>query len=143
MQQPWQPFTEPWRNTARRTGLLALGIGMAAGLYARQLALLPSVTLVALWFTLGGHFLEVLLRNQLRPRLGDQAAVQALARIVGWFAGGSVLCKGASATRALLTGGGAAPWPWWTGGLAFVGVELLVHLLLRVRGAPSFYDGRG
>jgi hypothetical protein len=46
-------------------------------------------------------------------------------------------------TRAILTGQAAVSWPWWTGGAAFVGLELLVHLLLHTRGEPSFYDGRG
>lgn len=71
------------------------------------------------------------------------APVQAVARIVYWFAGGSVLYAGALATRAILTGHGAVPWPWWTGGVAFVGLELLIHLLLNARGKPSLYDGRG
>jgi hypothetical protein len=142
-QPHWEPFVEPWRTTVRRAGLLALAIGVGVGLYARQLATVPLVTLIALWFTLGGHFLEVLLRNQLRQRISGQAAVQALVRIACWFAGGSVLYEGALATRAILTGRGAVPWPWWMGGIAFVGIELLVHLLLYVRGQPSFYDGRG
>jgi hypothetical protein len=123
--------------------LLALAIGVGVGLYQRQFAIVPLVTLFALWFTLGGHFLELLLRNQLRQRIGGQAAVQALARITCWFAGGSLLYAGALATRALVTGRAAVPWPWWMAGIAFVAVELLVHLLLRARGQPSFYDGRG
>jgi hypothetical protein len=138
-----EPFAEPWRTTLLRTGLLALAIGMGVGLYKRQLATVPLATLFALWFTLGGHFLELLLRNRVRRRIRDGAAVQAVARIAGWFAGGSVLYQGALGTRALLTGRGAAAWPWWMAGIAFVGVELLVHLLLRARGLPSFYDGRG
>jgi len=116
---------------------------VGVGLYEQQLARVPLVALLALWFTLGGHFLEVLLRNHLRQRISGQAAVQALARVAGWFAGGSILYEGASATRAILSGRGAVPWPWWMAGIAFVGIELLVHLLLRMRGQPSFFDGRG
>jgi hypothetical protein len=123
--------------------LLALAIGVGVALYQRQLGLVPFATLFALWFTLGGHFLELLLRNHLRPQISSGAAVQALARVLGWFAGGALLYQGALTTRAILTGRSAAAWPWWMAGLAFVGVELLVHLLLRVRGLPSFYDGRG
>lgn len=140
---PVQPFTEPWRDTAFRTGSIALAIGVAVGLYQRRLAAVPITTLVALWFTLGGHFVELLLRNGLRHRLGGQALVQAAARLLGWFVGGSMLYAGALATRAILTGRGPVPWPWWTGGLFFIAVELLVHLFLYARGLPSFYDGRG
>ncbi len=28
-------------------------------------------------------------------------------------------------------------------GMAFIGIELVVHLVLQWRGRPSFYDGRG
>ena len=35
-------------------------------------------------------------------------------------------------------------WPaWWLGGLAFIGIELVTHLVLQLRGRPSFYNGRG
>jgi hypothetical protein len=106
----------------RAAGAIALVIGVAAGLYQRRLGAVPVTALVALWFTLGGHVVEVFARNRLRPRLGGSAAVQALPRLVYWFAAGSVLYAGALATRALLTGQGAGPWPWWTGGVFFVGL---------------------
>jgi hypothetical protein len=32
---------------------------------------------------------------------------------------------------------------WWLGGLGFVGIELVAHLVLMARGRPSFYDGLG
>jgi|SRR5215470_18735536 len=139
----WQPVSEPWSATALRTGTIALAIGVGVGLYERQLAAVPVTTLTALWFTLGGHFVEVLMRNTLRHRIAGHTAVQVVARLVYWFAGGSVLYAGALATRAILTGRGAVPWPWWTGGILFVALELLVHLFLHARGQPSFYDGRG
>ena len=140
---PWQPCVEPWRVTMRRTGAIALAVGIAVGLYRRQLAVVPLTTLLALWFSLGGHVVEVLFRNRLRYRIGGQAPVQILTRLVFWFVGGSVLYIGALATRAILTGRGDIPWPWWTGGVFFVGLELVVHLLLRARRQPSFFDGRG
>jgi hypothetical protein len=138
-----ETFTEPWRATALRTGSLALAIGIAVGLYEHHLTAVLLTTLLALWFTLGGHFAEVWFRNHLRQRLGGQGVVQAVARLTYWFGAGSVLYAGALATRAILTGRGAASWPWWTGGVLFVGLELLVHLLLLARRQPSFYNGRG
>ncbi len=138
-----EPFTEPWRATVLRTGGIALAFGMAAGLYEKNVAAVPVVTLVALWFSLGGHFVEVLMRNRLRHHVGGSGPVQAVTRLIYWFAAGSVLYAGAVATRAILTGRGLAPWPWWVGGIFFVGLELVVHLVLRARGLPSFYDGRG
>lgn len=138
-----QPFVEPWRATALRTGTMALAIGVGVGLYQRRLAAVPLTTLTALWFTLGGHWVEVLLRNRLRHRIGGPVPLQVVARLACWFAAGSVLYAGALATRAIIADRSADPWPWWTVGIAFVGLELLVHLVLYARGLPSFYDGRG
>jgi hypothetical protein len=34
-------------------------------------------------------------------------------------------------------------WPaWWLGGVGFVGLELLVHLVMQMLGRASFYNGR-
>lgn len=136
-------FTEPWRTTALRTGGMALAAGIGVGLYRRQLTVVPLAALLALWFTFGGHLVEVLFRNRLRARLGDAIAPAALARLIFWFVAGSELYAGALATRAILTDRRATPWPWWTGGVVFVALELLIHLLMRLRGQPCFYDGRG
>lgn len=143
MQPPIEPFTEPWHATALRTGGLALLVGAGAGLGVRRPAMIPLITLLALWFTLGGHFFELLFRNQLRRYLGDSAALPALARVAFWFATGVLLFGCAQATRALLTGRTTVPISWWLVGSGFVGVELLIHLGLRVRGLPSIYNGRG
>ncbi len=32
---------------------------------------------------------------------------------------------------------------WWIGGIAFIGIELVVHLALQCAGGRAFYDGRG
>lgn len=136
------PFSEPWHTTALRNGSIALGVGLGVGLYQRHLAVVPLVTLLALWFTLGGHYVELLFRNRLGPLLASPGP-RALVRLVYWFAGGSVLYALALVTRGIFTGRRAVPWPWWTGGVLFLAVELLIHLLMRVRQQPSFYDGRG
>ena len=138
-----QPFSERWRTTALRTGLLALAAGVAVGVIKRHLAVVPSVTLFALWFTLGGHFLELLFRNRLREFVSDQPAAQMLARIAYWFLGGAVLFEAAQTTQALFARHVSVPFSWWLAGIGFVGVELLVHLRLRARGEASVYDGRG
>jgi hypothetical protein len=136
-------FRESWRATAWRSGAIALAIGVGVGFYRRQLAAVPLATLTALWFTLGGHVVEVLLRNRLLPRLGESRAPRIAARLAGWFAGGSLLYAAALATRAVISGEALAPPAWWIGGLAFIGLELLVHLVMHTRGMANFYDGRG
>lgn len=143
MQTPVQPFTEPWRTTALRTGSLALAVGVIVGLRQRHFGVVPVVTLLALWFTLGGHFVEVLFRNRLGRYISGPPAIHALCRVGYWFLGGVVLFAGALATRALLAARMPIPFSWWQAGMGFVGVELLVHLGLRARGQPNVYDGRG
>lgn len=136
------PFSEPWHTTALRNGSIALGVGIGVGLYQRHFTVVPLVTLLALWFTLGGHYVELLFRNRLGPLLASPGP-RALVRLVYWFVGGSVLYALALVTRGIFTGQRAVSWPWWTGGVLFLAVELLIHLLMRVRQQPSFYDGRG
>jgi hypothetical protein len=47
-------------------------------------------------------------------------------------------------TATALTEFRPAQWPaWWLGGLAFIGLELVAHLPLQLRGQPNFYNGRG
>ena len=138
-----ETFSEPWRTTLLRTGTIALAIGVGIGLYQRHLAVVPLAALIALWFTLGGHFVELLFLNRLRHSIVSRLPMRALVRMVYWFAGGCVLYAGALATRTLLTGHAAAVWPWWIGGLGFVAIELVVHSILRARRLPNFYDGNG
>jgi hypothetical protein len=143
MQQPPLPFSEPWHTTALRTGSLALVIGAGAGLLRRDLAVVPLITVLALWFTLGGHFLEVLFRNRLRQLISGGPIFLAIARVAYWFFGGAALFEGAVATRGLLAGRTNVPFSWWMAGASFVAAELLIHLGLRARGQYSIYDRRG
>jgi hypothetical protein len=47
-------------------------------------------------------------------------------------------------TARVLGGVRSGRWPaWYFGGLAFLGLELAIHLWLQLRGRPSFYNGRG
>lgn len=143
MSTPWQPVAEPWRTTLLRNGSLAVALGAALSLSDRRLPMLFVGTLMALWFTLGGHFVELLFRNRLRQLIAPQPLSQAGARLVYWFVTGCLLYAGAQATGRVLTGHHFVPWHWWAGGLLFLAVELVVHLLLQLRGQPSFYNRRG
>ena len=135
-------YSEPWSITLRRTVGLALAIGIGVGLVQHRLRLIPITTLLALWFTLGGHFVDLLCRNELRPRISS-SPLHWLARVGAWFVGGCALYAGLVATRGLLTGLWRVPLPWWIGGVFFVVAELIAHLFLRFRGQPSVYGGLG
>ena len=82
--------------------------------------------------------------NWLRPRLSITRGVQIAARVSVWFVGGTGLAIGMGLTAMALVGYRPKHWPaWWLGGLAFIGIELVAHLMLQLRGRPSFHNGRG
>ena len=104
----------------------------------------PAATLLALWPAFGGHWVELFFLNWLRPRISDRRWVQAAARLIVWFAGGCLLLAGMYYTSIALHGYIPVRWPaWWVGGIAFIGIELVTHLFLQLRGCGSFYSGRG
>jgi len=141
---PWQPFREPLRITLLRTGMIALVIGLVLARFRLGMARWPIATLLALWPSFGGHWVEVWFLNWLRPRLSVARSVQIAARLAVWFVGGAGLTIGMDLTGMALTGLPTTRWPaWWLGGPAFTGIELAAHLVLQLRGQPSFYNGRG
>ena len=144
MTAQWQLYREPLRVTLVRTGTIALVVGAVLARWWGGLARWPMATLLALWPALGGHWVEVWFLNWLRPRLSGAWAVQVGARVGVWFVGGTGLALGMGLTAMALAGFRPAHWPaWWLGGLAFIGIELVAHLVLQLRGQPSFYNGRG
>ena len=141
---PWQPFSEPLRTTLTRTVTLALLLGAALAMRWGGLSRWPSATLLMLWPSLGGHFVELWFLNWLRPRIRDSRAVQIAARIGTWFVGGIALALAMALTATTLLAPHPVRWPpWWICGVAFIGVELLAQLALQLRGRPSFYNSRG
>ena len=145
MTSRWQPYSEPIRVTLTRTGTIALIAGaVLAWAWGGGLARWPIATLLALWPSFGGHWVELWFLNWLRPRLPDTRPAQMGARVGVWFVGGTGLAFGMGLTAMLLADIRPAQWPvWWAGGLAFIGIELVVQLVLQLRGHPSFYNGRG
>jgi hypothetical protein len=144
MTTQWQPYREPLRTTILRNGMIAIVVGAVLALLRGGLVRWPLATLLVLWPWLGGHFVELWFLNWLRPRLSIARGVQVAARVGVWFVGGTGLAIGMALTAMVLAGFHPARWPaWWIGGLAFLGVELAAHLMLQLRGRPSFYNGRG
>ena len=142
---PFQPYREPVRTTLLRTGTIAVIIGaiLAAASHG-GVARWPAATLIALWPALGGHFVELLFLNVLRPRLPATRGAQIAARLLVWFGGGVLLALGMYVTAVAVIGPRPLRWPAVViAGVAFIGIELIVHLALQRRGRPSFYNGRG
>lgn len=126
-----------------RNVTIAVAVGAAVALQQRDLKLMPLVACLALWFSLGGHLVEVTFLNVLRARLPRRRAVQVFARLVVWLVGGAVLYLCMAATAQVLAVRGLPPRLCWLGGVAFTSVELVIHAVLAGRGRPSLYDGRG
>ena len=141
-QDPWQPYHEPLRVTLLRTGLIGLVVGAVIAYTHGQPATWPLWTAFALWFSFGGHWVEVGFLNWLRPRLPRTRWVQVAARLLAWLVGGTLLMLGARSTVLCLSAHALRLPPWWVGGPFFLSLELVVHLVSALRGLPTFYDGR-
>ena len=141
----WQPYREPLRVTLLRTITIALVAGVLVSRFWGSGHLRwPVATLVMLWPSFGGHWVELWFLNWLRPRLSSAHLAQVGARVAVWFIAGCGFALGMSLTAMALTGIQPASWPaWWLAGLAFIAVELIAQLVLQLRGRPSFYNGRG
>lgn len=138
----WQRVEEPLGRVLRRTVGIALFVGAVFALRTQHLRTLAPMALVALWPSLGGHFVELAFLNGLRSRLPRRRAVQVAARLAVWLLSGVVFYVLMALTaRWLPLRGFPLKW-WWLGGPAFVVVELIAHVGLALRGLPNFYDGR-
>jgi hypothetical protein len=144
MATSWQPHRESLRTTLGRTIIIALVAGAILARWSGGRIRWPLATLLMLWISFGGHWVELWYLNWLRPRLPIARHVQIVARVATWFAGGVGLALCMAVTARALGEFRPARWPaWWLGGCAFIAVELLAHLALQVRGRPSFYNGQG
>ena len=140
----WQPYRKPLRVTLARTLSIAAIAGAVVALSAGGLRRWPVITLLMLWPALGGHWIDLFFLNGLRPRLPATRAIQRLARLAVWFAGGIVLAVGVQLTLRFLVGRAPLPWLTWAiAGAFFVAIELVAHGALHLRGRPSFYNGLG
>jgi hypothetical protein len=152
--EPFQPVREPLWRTFRRTGTIAAVVGFVLvrpWLTNIGLTRWFIASLIALWPPFGGHYVELAYLNGLRPRLPPSHFVRSAVRIGIWFAGGALLSVGMMLTASVLDSVGPASWlahrPLWrvpvAGGIAFIAIELVVHVILQLRGAPNFYNSRG
>lgn len=139
----WPRVTEPFMRTLTRNVLIALGVGSVFALRSGDSSLVLRVAVLALWFSLGGHYVEIAFLNGVRPRLTASRRAHVLARVAVWFIAGVVLFALMSFSAHLVFEHPHLGLAWWFGGVLFVLVELVVHGALLARRAPTFYDGRG
>jgi hypothetical protein len=147
---PWEPYREPLRATLTRTITIALVVGFVVSRFSGGIKLWPFLTVLFLWPSFGGHWVELFFLNWLRPRLPAGRVEQVGARLLVWFVGGTALGVGMLLTLIVfLTAvngqiGVPSRWAsWWVPGVAFIGIELVAQTALQVRGRPSFFNGMG
>ncbi len=127
MTSQWQPYREPLSVTIMRTGVIAIVAGAVVAGFWGGLAHFGIATLLALWFSFGGHWVELWFLNWLRPRISRARGVQVAARVAVWFVGGAGLAIGMGLTAMALTGfrpGQLQAWQWrawWIGGWRSLG----------------------
>jgi len=139
-----EPFKEPIRETLFRTVMIAVIVGGAIAMSLRKLSIWPLAALLVLWPSFGGHWVEVWFLNRVRPRIAPARGVQMATRVLVWFAGGALFVLGMGLTASAFVQWRSPQWlTWWLGGAAFVGIELVMHFLMQLRGLPNFYNGRG
>ena len=144
MSDSWLPYREPLATTLVRNAVLAIVIGGLVAWRVGRLPLWPVAAGLALWFTLGGHCVEIWFLNWLRPRIARARGKQIVVRLVVWFVGGVLLGLCLFTTMRLVGMRNAfALRRWWLVGIVFVCVELVAHLALAARRRPNFYDGAG
>ncbi|MEP6495925.1 MAG: hypothetical protein ABJF01_24810 [bacterium] len=144
MTSTWQAHREPLSATLSRTIGIALAVGGVIAWRYGKVQAWPVAAGLFLWFSFGGHWVELWFVNWLRPRLSASRISHVAARLAVWFVGGVGLGFGIAFTMRLfrLTRG-AEPPSWWVAGVAFIAVELIVHLALLVRRRSNFYSGNG
>ena len=139
----WPRSEEPFRRALARNVALAAVVGAVLALQRHDLKLLLPLVALALWFSLGGHYIELAFLNGLRARIPQGRVTQAVARMLVWFGGGVLLYLSMAATARALTIEAPPLRLWWYGGSLLIGVEFAVHAVMAIRGLPNFYNGRG
>jgi hypothetical protein len=135
------PRRESLARVLLRNVVIALLVGAVAAAVRRDPTLVARVGALALWFSLGGHFVERLFLDEVRPRVSSVESLQRVTRFATWFVGGAVLYS-LMTLSAEFVAPRALSWRWWwLGGFAFIAVELFVHALLALRRRPNFYRG--
>jgi hypothetical protein len=139
----WKRFHEPMGRTLARNIAIAVVVGASLAFRKRDLGLLASLSVLALWFSLGGHYVEVVFLNEIRSRIPGIRLTHICVRLAVWFVGGATLYVLMAITARVLPIRPPRLGLWWFGGLLLIGVELMAHGALALRRLPNFYSGSG
>jgi hypothetical protein len=128
---------EPFSRTVRRNLVIAVCVATGISVLRRDFSSFLPVLALALWPSLGGHYVEVAFVNHIRLHLPTASWAQMTVRLLVWFAGGVLLYLCMMVTTMLLSIRELPIRLWWCGGLLFIALELVVHAVLAIRGSTA------
>jgi hypothetical protein len=140
-------YREPFLHSLTRNLMIALVVSLAVSLIFKSRhwgisgRLIAVNTLSILWISLGGHGVELLYLNAIRFFLPFNRALEAIVRLLVWHAGGLLLFFAMSVTQRAFQVPPIPPFTFYDG-FIFIGIELIAHLALLLRGKDSFWNGR-
>lgn len=103
--------------------------------------LLGTIFTAVFCIVFGGHWLEVFFINQIKFVLPKNIFILYFIRIFYWFLSAIPLFALASLVDNLLSNKTRHLGNWWTFGLIYIGIQLVMHAIMHVRLKKSFYNG--
>jgi len=143
-----EKITESLNQTVIRTILtttIIAGILYLAHLFPHDgksnLTLFEMIWLVVFCIVVGGHWLELLFINRIKFALPKNILLLYFIRIVYWFLCAVPLFFAINFIMGLFLYDGLRLSHWWTFGIFYIGIELLMYAIMQIRYKKSFYNG--
>src|SRR5215831_12767976 len=104
---------EPLFRTLARNVTIAAVVGSVLAFRTHDAGLFVPFSVLVLWFSLGGHYVEVLFLNGICPRIASARLARVSARLAVWFTGGAILFVLMAATVRVLPVRPPSFQSWW------------------------------
>ena len=88
-----------------------------------------------------GHWIELLFVNVIKFRLPRNIYVLYIVRVCYWFISSILLFLISNTIRELLVSNSRQLGNWWSFGVLYIGVQLLMYAIMQIRLKKSFYNG--
>ena len=106
-----------------------------------KLSLFEMIWSIVFCIVFGGHWLELLFINRIKFYLPNNILVLYLIRIGYWFLCAVPLFYIAGLVCNLFNYQTGVLGKWWTFGIFYIGIQLVMHGIMQLRYKKSFYDG--
>jgi hypothetical protein len=106
-----------------------------------KLTLFAMIWLVVFCIVIGGHWLELLFINSIKFALPKNILLLYFTRIVYWFLCAVPLFFCTNFIMHVFLYDGLRLSHWFTFGIFYIGIELLMHAIMQIRYKKSFYNG--